>query len=261
MASQYSDALKRINSLAHHASDADYLGQATRWSKCEWIRAEPMKYRGRRNKPDLDGLVRHADFLRGRPEVPVTRKSVIEGVWAAGGNPELLEQAFIVAMTWGFRPNSYGPYRTSVMLSGTKDGRTTGALLAELGAVLSSCGDESYLTAYSAMSRKLEMCGPSFGTKWLYFASPSPARAPILDAVVAEWLARHEVDMGSRPLSAAAWNKSNYRHYLEFCRAAADVIGTEDLGKVEYLMFTDQQYFEYTSQEGNFPAWIRSVEN
>ena len=61
-------------------------------------------------------------------------------------------------------------------------------------------------------------------------------------------------------MSAAAWSKSDYRRYLEFCRAAADAIGTEDLGMVEYLMFTDQQYFEYSSQEGNFPDWIRRVE-
>ncbi len=253
-------AIRRVEALARCATNEAHLDQATRWAPQEWIRTAPMKYRGRRNKPDLDGLVRHADFLRGRTEAPVTRKSVIEAARTAGDNPELLEQAFIVAMTWGFRPNSFGPYRTSVMLSGTKDGRTTGALLVELGTILSSGGDGSFLSAYSAMSRQLEMCGPAFGTKWLYFASPGPARAPILDAVVGEWLARHEVDMGSRPLSAAAWSKPDYQCYLGFCRAAADAIGTEDLGMVEYLMFTDQQYFEYTSQEANFPNWIRRIE-
>lgn len=68
MPSDHAKALQRIKVLASHARDADqqtyavYLEQATRWARAEWIRAEPMKYRGRRAKTDLDGLVRHQDF-------------------------------------------------------------------------------------------------------------------------------------------------------------------------------------------------------
>jgi len=265
MPSNFAKARQRIEVLASHALDADqqtyavYLEQATRWARAEWIRTESMKYRGRRAKSDLDGLVRHQDFLLGQTEAPLTRKKVLEVVAAAGEDPLLIEQAFILVMAWGFRPNSYGPYRTSVMLSGARGGRPAADLLADLSRILNSGDDDAAMRAYSAMKHQLEMCGPAFGTKWLYFASPGSARAPILDAVVAEWLARHEVETGSRPISAATWKNSDYRSYLDFCRRAATDIGFADVGLVEYLMFTDQQYFEYSSQEGNFPDWIRRV--
>jgi hypothetical protein len=252
-------AISRLRALKSVANDADYLGQATRWSPREWIRTEPMRYRGKRKKSDLDGLVRHQDFFRGRPEAPITRKSLLDAVLAAGDDDLRLEEAFVLTMAWGFRPKSYGPYRTSVMLSGAKGGRPTAALLAELRKVLTDKSDDSdpVMHAYSAMAGQLELCGPAFGTKWLYVASPESNRAPILDAVVAEWLERHEVYAGSRPISASAWSSKDYRRYLDFCRQAASDIGCDDAGFVEYLMFTDQQYFEYSSRDDSFPEWIR----
>ena len=257
----FSQALSRIHVLKVVATDNDYLEQSTHWSPREWIREEPMRYRGKRRKADLDGLVRHQDFFRSWPKAPITRKNLFDAVLTAGDDPLRLEEAFVLTMAWGFRPNSYGPYRTSVMLSGAKGGRPTASLLAELRGILSDDSGERdpVLAAYGAMSRQLEMCGPAFGTKWLCFASPVNNRAPILDAVVAEWLERHEVYVGSRPISASTWSIKDYRCYLDFCRYAAAGIGCGDVGFVEYLMFTDQQYFEFSSRDDMFPEWIRRV--
>lgn len=131
MESGFAKGLERLRVLTNEKPQDEYLAQATKWTKSEWIREEPMKYRGRRRKTDLDGLVRHRDFFRGLPEVPVTRKNVFDTVDAADDDMHSLERAFLLAMVWGFRPNSYGPYRTSVMLPGARGGRSTGALPAE----------------------------------------------------------------------------------------------------------------------------------
>ena len=173
-----------------------------------------------------------------------------------------LGEAFVAAMAWGFRPNSYGPFRTNEMLkniSGETQRRDARTILLEVFDELKS-GSGKPIDAYVKLSRKITGLGPAFGTKFLYFASREDDRAPILDAVVANWLWKYGVrDSKGKWLSAVPWKRANYQRYLEFCDAACLQLSVTDRGLIEYLMFIDAQYSDYLELGKRQPVWVTRV--
>lgn len=260
MADNYRRAKERLDELfgAFQGSIGEYLGQATRWHQKEWITEYNF---GRDLKQQLTILRDRQQFVLSLSSEPLTRERVFDVFDRVADTTVSIVDAFIIAMAWGFRPRSYGPYRTSVMLSRVRTGEKVEAVLESAREVLSgSTADDGSVKGYQALQRKLERLGPAFATKFLYFASPIQCRAPILDAVVEGWLDEFDVTMSKgTAISAGQWNVSQYRAYVEFCRSVATDIGCNDVGIVEYLMFTDVRYGEYV-EGGNFqPDWVKAV--
>ena len=173
-----------------------------------------------------------------------------------------LGEAFVAAMAWGFRPNSYGPFRTNEMLNSSKqglEGDEALTILLEIFDELKS-GSAKPIDAYKKLSRKINGLGPAFGTKFLYFASCEADRVPILDAVVANWLWKYGVrDSKGKWLSAVPWKSTNYQRYLDFCDEACRELQVTDRGLIEYLMFIDAQYSDYIELGKRQPDWAKKV--
>jgi len=183
-----------------------------------------------------------------------------------GQSPEekigALGEAFVAAMAWGFRPNSYGPFRTNEMLLNSKLGKERDDALTILLQVFDELRNESGkpIDAYKKLSGKITGLGPAFGTKFLYFASSEDGRAPILDAVVANWLWKYGVrDSKGKWLSAVPWKPTNYQRYLDFCDEALGELQVTDRGLIEYLMFIDAQYSDYLELGKRQPSWVTKV--
>lgn len=120
---------------------------------------------------------------------------------------------FIASMVWGNGGTGYGPYRTSVALNIPRKGSTPVNVIENIGR-LARTGDTE--GAYEAMTNSLWRIGPAFGTKFLYFASPPEANAPIFDGVVAGWKSEG-LPWVSRPSTAWTWNWSTYDLYRTWC--------------------------------------------
>ena len=225
----------------------DYLNQSTRLNIEEWSKSYVYK---RRKDDVMDVLSQNNKALSGLGTPRVSRKQVFD-IFADKGNS--LVEGFVAAMAWGFKPDSYGPYRTSVMLSKPRKNRTVDEVLKSVASI------ENPVSAYRELANALEGLGPAFGTKFLYFTSTTENRAPILDAVVAKWLWRYGVRSSSdKWISPEGWNTKLYERYVLFCTEICEQLGTADRGLVEYLMFVDAQYSDYLEQGKAQPLWITS---
>ena len=236
-------SLERLQFLHHAyvASGYDYLMHSLTLNIAEWSNKFPQI------EENNGALVR-----MGTPYV--SRRQVFDVFTDVAHHRATLTEAFVVVMAWGFRPNSYGPFRTSVMLSKPRGGRTV------LEVLESAAQKSDPLDAYTALSKGLERLGPAFGTKFLYFTSSLDNRAPIFDAVVAKWLWRYGVrNSKNNWMSPVGWNTNTYGRYVQFCTEICELLGIADRGLVEYLMFVDAQYSDYLELGKAQPLWITSA--
>jgi hypothetical protein len=244
------EAKDRIKSLyrAYSASGMDYLNQSTELKVDEWSKSYTYK---RRKDDVMDVLSKNNAALLGLDTSRISRKQVFD-VFADKRNS--IVEGFVAAMAWGFKPDSYGPYRTSVMLSKPRKNRTVDEVLQSVASI------ENPVSAYRELANALEGLGPAFGTKFLYFTSTAENRAPILDAVVANWLERYRVRSSKdKRISPVGWNTKMYEMYVQFCTEICEQLGISDRGLVEYLMFVDAQYSDYLEQGKAQPEWVASA--
>lgn len=127
---------------------------------------------------------------------------------------------FLASMVWGNGGTGYGPYRTSVALNIPRKGLSPIGVIEKVGE-LAATGDVE--RAYEAMTDALWRIGPAFGTKFLYFASPPQANAPIFDGVVAGWKA-DTIRWVSHPSTAWTWNWKTYDMYRTWCSQQFDML-------------------------------------
>lgn len=145
---------------------------------------------------DLDGI----------DEVLATLPAALDRSIAAERIDVLLDDdktaaAFVVAMIWGHGSSGYGPFRTARILTGTADPAgepLSPNVLEELKRSVDIAHDGGAVSGYRYLNNdgKITGLGPAFFTKWLYFVTArgnptSPSAAPVLDALVIEWLRRH----------------------------------------------------------------------
>jgi hypothetical protein len=244
-------ALERLALLkeAYKRSKFDYQNHATRIYKEEWVGAASLS--------KFKEVVEASDYIHQIPDGRITRQQVFTAFQAIRGgahesSPPSLKAAFVAVMAWGFRPRSYGPWRTNEMLG------TPGfvEILKDTWSTLSS-DDGGPLKGYEQLSRKINRLGPAFATKFLYFASPPSNRAPILDAVVARWLWLYGVRTTRGGwLNPVPWNSKVYGRYIEFCDEVAEPLGIHDRGLVEYLIFADAQYADHLESRKQQPIWL-----
>lgn len=146
--------------------------------------------------------------------------AVVQRELAAGRT----ENAFVAAMIWGHGKSNYGGYRTAAVLAGQDASAglpADPAVIAKLAeaARLAAEGDGGGVAAfqYLANEGRVVGLGPAFFTKWTYFASAtgghhSEAAAPILDAVVQEWMLEHAA------VRLRTWRTADYERYDELLR-------------------------------------------
>lgn len=105
--------------------------------------------------------------------------------------------AFIAVMIWGYGYENLGPYRTARVLSDKfRDGNTLSQQVVEkLSNSCSIAREHGNVRGYSYLNNEGKMCrfGPSFFTKWLYYATATGPQgeegaAPILDDKVIGWI-------------------------------------------------------------------------
>ena len=127
---------------------------------------------------------------------------------------------FLASMVWGNGGTGYGPYRTSVALNIPRKGATPVNVIEKVGRLASKGDIEG---AYMTMTNALWQIGPAFGTKFLYFASPPQANAPIFDGVVAGWKS-DTISWVSHPSTAWTWNWKTYDLYRSWCIQQFDML-------------------------------------
>jgi hypothetical protein len=171
---------------------------------------------------------------------------VFEKVREAGSDGENLVEAFVMTMVWGFGRWPVGPYRTSVMVE--SGGPRFGELLCEVVNLLQDGDEGSRQRAYRSLLT-IEQCGPAFATKFMYFVSPLEHRIPIFDNVVASWLT-------DRGVKLFANRRKDFYGYHEFCEKASRKTGEQDLGLLEYAMFSDQQVANIKRSISGLPNWL-----
>ena len=261
-------ALERLKLLyaTFTDSDADYQSQ--------WTGLNPSEWSGDNATEKYLKVVQHSGFVANiASNEKISRADVFKAVELVRqeSSPEerlmALGEAFVAAMAWGFRPNSYGPFRTNEMLINSKPNQERADALTILLEVFDELKSESGkpIDAYKKLSRKITRLGPAFGTKFLYFASSDADRAPILDAVVANWLWKYGVrDSKDKWLSPVPWKSTNYQKYMDFCNEALSELQVTDIrvtdrGLIEYLMFIDAQYSDYLELGKRQPDWVTKV--
>lgn len=179
------------------------------WPRARWIEAFPA-YRA-----CFDELPRELD-----------RRAVRAAVLGALGRGDALA-AFLPVMAWGYGRVGYGPHRVQQMLAPGE--RAAAQKLAEAASVAQR-GDP--VEAYRLLDGRcrLDMLGPAFGTKFLYFVGGG---ALILDRLVADGLKR----VASIAIRPTRWDDRAYSSYLEVLGRWADGLRVEP-DVVEQVLFT-----------------------
>ena len=245
-------ALERLRMLhdLFASQSSSYLDHSTSLIREEWS--------GPELKSRFPALAASSGYVSAMTTSRISRKQVFDSFKVVretverGEKEKRLLEAFVAVMAWGFKPGSYGPWRTNEMLGSVRAPEV-------LQQVFEKSGVEQFdpLTAYRALSGKISRLGPAFGTKVLYFISPPENRAPILDAVVAEWLWRYGIrGQKDRWLNPVPWSEETYRSYVDFCSRATSELGVDDRGIIEYLIFVDAQYSDVLDALGAQPSWI-----
>jgi hypothetical protein len=174
----------------------------------------------------------HSATLAALPDA-LSRGTVRRASRDALESPAAAERAFLVAMVWGYGEVGYGPFRVERILSSTTDATARLCAAARVVARDGMMGGYGHLASAAGRLRYL---GPAFGTKFLFFCSPSSQRpALILDRLVATWLAEN----AGMSLDHVSWSPPTYKRYIEtiYAWAHAEDMQPADL---EECIFTAQ---------------------
>ena len=161
---------------------------------------------------------------------------------------------FVATMIWGYGNVGYGPTRVNSMMAGAR--KRPG----ELGSFISDLqvsAAQSETSAYQFLAKyenRLAQLGPSFASKLAYFVTPNH-KSPILDSVVASWIAHYE---GKKLFHPNKWSTEQYLAYQKYYDALTRGMpessdGSEPTrGLIEHLMFVDQSL-------RNAPVWAKNI--
>lgn len=167
--------------------------------------------------------------------------------------PGNIAGAFVGMMIWGYADDNRGPSRTLAILTQQTDPQVARVdptvidrLWTSVRIVRSAGPTEAYAYLNNAPGKIPEL-GPSFFTKWLYFASVSgpdgvPRAAPILDDLVINWLANLDPSIKIRYARTP-----DYRRYVETLSAWGEPFG---LGPAE----VEERVFRLIRNDGAIAA-------
>ncbi len=185
------------------------------WQRDRWMAAMPD----------------HAGMLGGLPN-RLDRSIVRQRVRDAPATTRGMFEAMVIVYAWGWSVTSVGVTRAQSALGAGVE-RLGSALLAAREAM----GLRGPLDGYTALAGpyRVKGLGPSFGSKFLYFASPHDNRALILDQLVADWLARE----AALSLNPTRWSVLTYAAYLSAMNEWSSALGISS-HQLEEIIFTDE---------------------
>ncbi|MBY6708087.1 hypothetical protein HQ308_14875 [Rhodococcus sp. BP-241] len=188
--------------------------------------------------------------LDGVSDVLETLPSELDRALAARRIDELLADnvagAFVVAMIWGHGSSGYGPYRTARILTDSTapaSSPLSEGVIEKLTRSVSVAQDGDAVLGYRFLTHASPVrgLGPAFFTKWLYFVTArgnptSPLAAPILDALVINWMRKHA---GVRIRAGYTIDYRVYLDHLTAWGAATDHTPVEVEERIFRLMRDD----------------------
>lgn len=211
------------------ANDGDYLGQSVKPGK-GWSRR----------------------FAELDIPIEISRRQIFE--LASVENKKVSDERnwkkiFVWTMAWGYGPG-YGAWRTERILKKLEPHEWLSELARKLEPSGRSSVGDAYKWLHEDWKSKKKGLGPAFATKLLYVLSEKNNRAPIIDAVVSNWLKRQGVSV-----SSTSYDETEYRDYIDFVDNCLDRIRQlveqksisykdefGDRGFIEYLIFQDELF-------------------
>lgn len=185
------------------------------WQRDRWMAAMPA----------------HARLLQDLPN-RLDRSIVRQRVRDAPATTRGMVEAMVIVYAWGWSVTSVGVTRAQSAL---------GAGVERLGSALLAAREAMRLggplDGYAALAgpHRVKGLGPSFGSKFLYFASPQNGRALILDQLVADWLARE----AALSLTANRWSVRTYAAYVSAMDEWSSGLGISS-HQLEEIIFTEE---------------------
>lgn len=126
-------------------------------------------------------------------------------------------EKFLAVMIWGYGDRGYGPYRVSKMLA---EPHAEDVLIKSYELCRASKPKEAY---QHLMQNRIQILGPSFGTKFMTFCTPRDVGAPILDSLVGKWIKEFAAkDFEGVSLNYENWNLATYSRYWDWVKEHAD---------------------------------------
>ena len=190
----------------------------------------------------------------------LSRRHVLDLAVAADDVKSCFE-VFVYAMAWGYGDNGYGPYRTGRIIEGAGSPHNCGSFVHEL----KGAAAKGWRSGFEFLKdHSPKYLGPAFGTKLLYFVSPSSDRAPILDSIVAGWLLANGVATETKSIDSRRFDLDQYVCYVKFVDEALVVLSKvtnssdiADRGFVEYLVFQDHLFSRTLA---SFSPWLHNLD-
>ncbi|MEE6295312.1 hypothetical protein [Georgenia wangjunii] len=221
VASLRSMKITRVPDHLRQALERPAPQSAFMWKPSAWIRQM-------QDRPEVIAALKS---LPDRIDRDVVRQAVLREL--DGGRTFA---AFVPAMVWGYGTSGRGPLRSRWVLTGNGT-RSAGKypVLASVAQHLeegaAAARTEGPLAGFRVMNNeaRIKHLGPSFFTKWLYFASAVDSAidhnaAPVFDMRVRDWIARHA------RVSLRLNKTPDYSQYLDLLRAWGQPY---DLSRVE----------------------------
>ena len=203
------------------------LGQAVAFSPDSWRDRLPRRDLW---PPELDGLP------PGPGRWPRLDRRTVFRIAGRAAQPSGALQAMVAAAVWGTGTQGFGRTRRLRAFGGDTD--QVGARLAAAVRILEDDGPvKAYQYLHGEGRNLVGHLGPSFGTKFLYFAGydrvPGSRRPPILDRYVAAALSR----LCGTGWPAAGWSVRQYAGYLDVAHQWASAWGTSP-DVIERVLFS-----------------------
>jgi len=176
-------------------------------------------------------LPRQKVFLKGLPQ-SLNRETIQELIC---DEKQRIENKFLATMIWGYGNLGYGSFRVKKMFlsDGFKEKIRKSFELSASGHAIE---------AYSFLSRnRITQLGPSFGTKWISFTSPSDNPVPIYDSLVAKWFDKYaKSDFVNVKTNSEVWNTETFSTYLNWMDSVSKKFNLK-MTDIELIIFQDAQ--------------------
>jgi hypothetical protein len=170
----------------------------------------------------------HSDFILGLP--PRIDRKFVRSIMESDVS---IADKFLTVMIWGYGDIGYGPYRVNRMLESSE-------FETKISKSYEIAQSGTPLLAYDYLSKnRIQLLGPSFGTKWISFATPKNNPAPIYDSFIAKWIDIFASDeFNGVSTNPENWNLKTYTAYYHWLKKmeAKFAIGADTL---EYIIFTN----------------------
>lgn len=152
-----------------------------------------------------------------------------------GAKKYSVREKFLSVMIWGYGDRGYGPYRVTKMLNQ----ENAEEILTQ---VFKTCQKGEPKLAYDFLrGNRIQILGPSYGSKFISFCTPRDIGAPIYDSLIAIWIEQFaRKDFFDVPTSSENWNIKTYSKYWDWVKNHSVGLDTFP-DEIELVLFRDAE--------------------